>query len=76
MPWTLIGQYDIVAINRGARDGVGPGTVLAIDVAGDVVPDRGPASYDSTDRNFLGFTKSVQAALRAGRHLAGVQVVR
>jgi LysM repeat protein len=64
---TLIGQYDIVAINRGARDGVGPGTVLAIDVAGDVVPDRGAASYDSTDRNFLGLTKSVRLpAERAG----------
>lgn len=57
---TVIGQYDIVAINRGARDGVGPGTVLAIDVAGDVVTDRGPASYDSTDRNFLGFAKTVK----------------
>jgi LysM repeat protein len=64
---TLIGQYDIVAINRGARAGVGPGTVLAIDVAGDVVPDRGPASYDSTDRNILGLAKSVKLpAERAG----------
>ena len=57
---TVIGQYDIVAINRGARDGVGPGTVLAIDVAGDVVTDRGPASYDRTDRNFLGYAKTVR----------------
>ncbi len=56
----VIGQYNIVAINRGARDGVGPGTVLAVDVAGDVVPDRGPASYESTDRNVLGFVKSVK----------------
>jgi LysM repeat protein len=56
----LIGQYDIVAINRGARDGVGPGTVLAIDEAGDVVPDRGPASYADTDRNVLGIAKSVR----------------
>jgi LysM repeat protein len=64
---TLIGQYDIVAINRGARDGVGPGTVLAIDVSGDIVPDRGPASYDSTDRNLLGLAKSVKLpAERAG----------
>jgi LysM repeat protein len=63
----LIGQYDIVAINRGARDGVGPGTVLAIDEAGDVVPDRGPASYADTDRNIFGFTKSVRLpAERAG----------
>jgi LysM repeat protein len=63
----LIGQYDIVAINRGARDGVGPGTVLAIDEAGDVVPDRGPASYADTDRNLLGLTNTVRLpAERAG----------
>jgi LysM repeat protein len=64
---TLIGQFNIVAINRGARDGVGPGTVLAIDVAGDVVPDRGPASYADTDRNLLGLVKTVKLpAERAG----------
>jgi LysM repeat protein len=59
---TLIGQYNIVAINRGARDGVAPGTVLAIDEAGDVVNDRGPASYAETDsdRNLLGLAKTVQ----------------
>ncbi len=59
---TLIGQYNIVAINRGANDGVGPGTVLAIDQAGDVVNDRGPASYADTDsdRNLLGLAKTVQ----------------
>jgi LysM repeat protein len=63
----LIGQYDIVAINRGARDGVGPGTVLAVDEAGDVVPDRGPASYEDTDRNLLGLAKTVRLpAERAG----------
>ena len=57
---TLIGQYNIVAINRGARDGVGPGTVLAVDVAGDVVTDRGPASYANTERNLLGLAPSVR----------------
>jgi LysM repeat protein len=35
----LIGQYQIVAINRGTRDGVTNGTVLAIDQAGDTVRD-------------------------------------
>jgi LysM repeat protein len=66
---TLIGQYNIVAINRGSQDGVVPGTVLAIDQAGDVVNDRGPASYAETDsdRNFLGLAKTVQLpAERAG----------
>jgi LysM repeat protein len=57
---TLIGQYNIVAINRGSRDGVGPGTVLAIDEAGDVVPDRGPASYADTNGGVLGFAHTVQ----------------
>ena len=47
----LIGQYNIVAINRGTNQGVEPGTVLAVDQAGEVVPDRGPASYDSWGRN-------------------------
>jgi hypothetical protein len=35
----LIGQYQIVAINRGARDGIANGTVLAIDRSGSVVRD-------------------------------------
>jgi LysM repeat protein len=59
---TLIGQYNIVAINRGTRSGVGPGTVLAIDRSGDVVADRGPASYAETDSdvNLLGMAKTVK----------------
>jgi LysM repeat protein len=40
-----IGQYDIVAINRGKRLGVEPGTVLAVDEVGEVVSDRGSAAY-------------------------------
>ena len=36
-----IGQYDVVVINRGGRDGVGPGTVLAIDEEGYLAEDRG-----------------------------------
>jgi LysM repeat protein len=35
----LIGQYQIVAINRGLRDGIANGTVLAIDRAGARVRD-------------------------------------
>jgi LysM repeat protein len=57
---TLIGQYNIVAINRGTAAGVGAGTVLAIDESGDVVTDRGPASYADTDRNLLGLVNSVK----------------
>ncbi|MEP7312589.1 MAG: LysM domain-containing protein [Pseudomonadota bacterium] len=37
---TLIGQYQVVAINRGTKHGLEPGHVLAIDEAGEVVRDR------------------------------------
>ena len=36
----LIGQYQVVVINRGKRHGVVPGNVMAIDQAGEVVRDR------------------------------------
>jgi len=49
----MIGRYDVVAINRGKRDGVDAGTVLAVDQAGDVVPDRGAAAYDSSRKSQL-----------------------
>jgi hypothetical protein len=35
----LAGQFEVVAINRGKRNGLEPGNVLAIDSAGDVVKD-------------------------------------
>jgi hypothetical protein len=35
----LVGQYQVVAINRGSRDGLAPGNILAIDRAGDAVRD-------------------------------------
>ncbi|MGH8258729.1 MAG: LysM peptidoglycan-binding domain-containing protein [Steroidobacteraceae bacterium] len=49
----LIGQYNIVALNRGTRQGVDAGTVLAVDQAGETVRDLGPASYDSWGRSAL-----------------------
>jgi hypothetical protein len=36
---TVIGQYEVVVINRGATDGLAPGNVLAVFQAGNVVPD-------------------------------------
>jgi hypothetical protein len=35
----LVGLYQVVVINRGRSQGVDPGTVLAIDHKGEVVPD-------------------------------------
>ena len=46
----LVGLYQVVVINRGTSQGVDPGTVLAIDRKGDVVPDlfRGGRNIGST----------------------------
>ncbi len=35
----LIGLYDVVVLNRGSSQGLDAGTVLAVDMEGDVVPD-------------------------------------
>ena len=37
---SLIGQYQVVVINRGARDGLGPGDVLSVFQEGEIVRDR------------------------------------
>jgi hypothetical protein len=44
---TLIGQYQVVVINRGARDGLAPGNVLAVFVNGGTV-------RDTVNRGYLG----------------------
>jgi hypothetical protein len=36
---TVIGQYEVVVINRGATDGLMPGNVLAVFQSGEVIPD-------------------------------------
>jgi hypothetical protein len=43
---TVIGQYEVVVINRGAGDGLAPGNVLAVFQAGDVI-------RDTANRGFL-----------------------
>jgi LysM repeat protein len=45
----LVGQFDIVVVNRGLHDGIDAGTILAVDVAGVRVTDRGAATYDFRD---------------------------
>jgi LysM repeat protein len=54
---TIIGQYYVVVINRGARDGLAPGNVLAVYDTGAVVDDTDKKGFFSTDRFF---TKNVQ----------------
>jgi LysM domain-containing protein len=36
---TVIGQYEVVVINRGAADGLAPGNVLAVFEAGELIAD-------------------------------------
>ena len=43
---TVIGQYEVVVVNRGARDGLAPGNVLG-------VFDTGPLVSDSDKKGFF-----------------------
>jgi hypothetical protein len=50
---TVIGQYQVVAINRGIRDGLVPGNVLAIFKSGQVVRDEQKHGFlAATDKIF------------------------
>ena len=42
---TVIGQYQVVVINRGARDGLAPGNVLALYDVGGYVRDTANKGY-------------------------------
>src|ERR1700723_2077598 len=54
---TVIGQYEVVAINRGAVDGLAPGNVLAVYEAGQVIGDNANKGFMSVSH--LG-TKNVK----------------
>ncbi|MEJ0099726.1 MAG: LysM peptidoglycan-binding domain-containing protein [Pseudomonadota bacterium] len=45
---TQIGQYNVVAVNRGTRQGLQVGHVLAIDQKGEVVPDGSCKTFGRT----------------------------
>lgn len=50
---TVIGQYRVVVINRGARNGLAPGNVLAVYDAGDIIKDSANKGFlDSGSRLF------------------------
>ncbi len=52
---SLIGQYQVVVLNRGARDGLAPGDVLTVFQAGETVRDRfAGRSFLSTNSGFMG----------------------
>jgi hypothetical protein len=47
---SVIGQYEVVVINRGARDGLAPGNVLA-------VYEAGPEVYDTANKGFFSMSR-------------------
>ncbi len=54
---TVIGQYEVVVINRGVIDGLMPGNVLAIYQSGQVVADNESKGFLNSDSHL--FTKKV-----------------
>jgi len=65
----LIGQYQVVVINRGSRHGVVPGNVMAIDQAGDLVRDR------SGSRGFTAAVFGASKKVRLPEERAGTLLV-
>jgi LysM repeat protein len=47
---TIIGQYEVVVVNRGARDGLAPGNVLGIYDTGPQVPDTDKKGFFNLDK--------------------------
>ncbi len=45
---TVIGQYEVVVINRGAADGLAPGNVLAVYESGQVIADTANKGFLNT----------------------------
>jgi LysM repeat protein len=66
---TIIGQYEVVVINRGGSDGLTPGNVLAVLQAGDVVAD-------TANKGFLnGMSRLVTHKVRLPDERAGTFLV-
>jgi LysM repeat protein len=55
----LIGQYNVVAINRGSRHGLAPGTVLAVDAAGGTTLDLYSGGKNIGDSTYTSFARQV-----------------
>jgi hypothetical protein len=66
---SIIGQYEVVVINRGAGDGLAPGNVLAVFQAGEVIPD-------TVNKGFLnGMSRLVAAKVRLPDERSGTFMV-
>jgi LysM repeat protein len=61
---TIIGQYEVVVVNRGTRDGLAPGNVLAVFDTGPIVPDTDKKGFFNLDT--LGAKKIALPSERTG----------
>ena len=61
---TVIGQYEVVVINRGAHDGLAPGNVLGVFDRGPIVRDTNKNGFFNLDR--LGAAKVALPSERTG----------
>jgi LysM repeat protein len=61
---SIIGQYEVVVVNRGARDGLAPGNVLGVFDTGPIVRDTDKKGFFSLDR--LGTQKVALPSERTG----------
>jgi LysM repeat protein len=61
---TIIGQYEVVVVNRGARDGLAPGNVLGVFDTGPVVLDTEKKGFFNLNR--LGAKKIALPSERTG----------
>jgi LysM repeat protein len=61
---SIIGQYEVVMINRGARDGLAPGNVLGVFDTGPIVRDTDKKGFFNLDR--LGAQKVALPSERTG----------
>ena len=61
---SIIGQYQVVVVNRGARDGLAPGNVLGVFDTGPVVPDTDKKGFFNLDT--LGAKKVALPSERTG----------
>ena len=69
-----IGQYQVVAINRGTRDGIANGTVLAVDRAGEKIRDTYSDGASFT-RKRQGFNTSFAKRVKLPDERVGTMLV-
>jgi hypothetical protein len=68
---SIIGQYQVIVINRGKSQGLEPGHVLSIWQVGEKVKDRGPGGASNTNQ----FTEPFDPTVQLPSENAGIVMV-